>query len=209
MLIHSLLSFRVKYRNSYFSSNKTVLEPSSYHKTQLIILYTNQLHTKTLANLHSGVLALTREPHIQTIYLSNVYSFCWSSEIYYHVFFYLIIFFTLPISKSWLPEHYKDIYHTVYIFIKMLHPFSKCMNVFNLREDAVNCCKALIWVYYDLPPPHAPHPPSIFTYSLFPRDRERERERFGCFTTGPHPHRKSEQTAAIVHEGEKKMLTFV
>lgn len=121
---------------------------TSYRKTQLIILYTNQLHTKTLANLHSGALALTREPHIQTIYLCNVYPFCLSSKIYDRVFF----FFTLPISKSWLPEHYKDIYHTVYVFIKLLHPFSKCMNVFNLSEDAVNCCKALIWVSYDPPP---------------------------------------------------------
>ena len=51
-------------------------------KTQLIILHANQLRTKTLANLHSRALALMREPHIQTIYLCNVYPFCFSSKIH-------------------------------------------------------------------------------------------------------------------------------
>ena len=51
-------------------------------KTQLIILHANQLRTKTLANLHSRALALMREAHIQTIYLCNVYPFCFSSKIH-------------------------------------------------------------------------------------------------------------------------------
>ncbi len=82
---------------------------------------------------------------------------------------YITIFFTLPIFNSSSLEHYKDICHTVYIFIKMLFRFSKCMNVFNLSEEAVKRCKALISVSYD---------PSLFyfTHSLLPRERHREGE---------------------------------
>ncbi len=170
--------------NSNFSSNNIVLEPSSYRETQLITLYANQLRTKTLANLHSRALALMREPHIQTIYLCNVYPFCLSSKIHYPVFR-LFFFFTLPISNSLSPEHYKDICHTVYILIKMLFPFSKCMNVFNLSEEAVNRCKALISVSYD--------PPSLFyLHTLFIPEGQTERVRdSGVFEAGPHPPRKS------------------
>lgn len=151
----------VKYSdwNSNFSSNNIVLEPSSYHKTQLIILYANQLRTKTLANLHSRALALMREPHIQTIYPCNVYPLCLSFKIHYHVFLY--------------PAHLQFFITTVYIFIKMLYPFSKCMNVFNLSEEAVNRCKALISVSYDTP---SPLPSS---HTLNSRGTGRERKRFG------------------------------
>lgn len=94
--------------NSNFFSNNIVLEPSSYRKTQLIILYTNQLRTKTLANLHSRALALMREPHIQTIYLCNVYPFCLPSEIHYHVFFFnrahLQFFFITRALQRHLPH---------------------------------------------------------------------------------------------------------
>lgn len=45
VITHLLLSFCVNYLdwNSNFSSNKIVLKPSSYRKTQLIILSANQL----------------------------------------------------------------------------------------------------------------------------------------------------------------------
>lgn len=72
------------WNSNFFFFPQTTL--SSNHpliaKTQLIILHANQLRTKTLANLHSRALALMREPHIQTIYLCNVYPFCFSSKIH-------------------------------------------------------------------------------------------------------------------------------
>lgn len=107
--------FSVKYLdwNSNFSSNSIVLERSSYRKTQLIILCANQLRTKTLANLHSRALALMREPHIQTIYLCNVYPFCLSSKIHYN------FFFTLPIFNFFFFFYHQSItktFATLYTF---------------------------------------------------------------------------------------------
>lgn len=128
-----------------------------------------------------------RKPHIQTIYLCNVYPFCLSSKIHYHVFF------TLPISNSLLPEHYKDIFHTVYIFIKIPLTFSKCMNVFNLSEEAVNRCKALISVF-SWPPSLS----SILTHSLFLRDLGVSRQGL------THPEKANK--LASEHEGGKKCL---
>ena len=83
---------------------------------------------------------------------------------YINTFFVFFPPSTLPISNSLSPEHYKDICHTVYIFIKMLFPFSKCMNVFNLSEEAVNRCKALISVSREPPLPIL-SPSSIYTFS--------------------------------------------
>lgn len=88
-----------------FFSNKIVLEPSSYRQTQLIILYTNQLRTKTLANLLSRALALMREPHIQLFTLSVYPDF---SPAHLHV-----------LVSGALQRYLTHCIH----FLKMLHPF--------------------------------------------------------------------------------------
>lgn len=97
--------------------------------------------------------------------------------------------------KSSLPEHYKDTGQSVYVFIKIFLAFSKCMNVFNLSEEAVNRCKALISASHD--------PPSlIFLHLLLiPKGQGgKKTERFGCFEGGPHPSRKGKQALAIEHK---------
>lgn len=76
-----------------YSTFFMLLEPSSYRKTQFITVYVNQLRTKALANLHSRVLAAIMLPHIQTIYLCNVYPlFIFQNTLPYC--------FTLPISNT-------------------------------------------------------------------------------------------------------------
>lgn len=162
-----VLSMKYLDWNSNFSSNKIALKPSSYHQTQLIILYANQLRTKTLANLHSRALALMRELHIQMFTLSP----------------YPPNYNTINVAhppKSSLPEHYKDIGQSVYVFIKIFLAFSKCMNVFNLSEEAVNRCKALISASHDPPTPHQhthtlPHLSLLTSYSQGTR-RKKDRE---------------------------------
>lgn len=57
----------------------------------------------------------------------------------------------------------------------MLFPFSKCMNVFNLSEEAVNRCKALISVSREPPLPIL-SPSSIYTFSPPEGWTERERD---------------------------------
>lgn len=79
---------------------------------------------------------------------------------------YITMFLSYPSPIS----YHQSITKTVYIFIKMLFPFSTYMDVFNLSEEAANHCKALISVSY------YPPPSSISTYSLFIRDRQRVEE---------------------------------
>lgn len=157
-----VLSMKYLDWNSNFSSNKIALKPSSYHQTQLIILYANQLRTKTLANLHSRAVALMRELHIQMFTLSP----------------YPPNYNTINVAhplKSSLPEHQKDIGQSVYVFIKIFLAFSKCMNVFNLSEEAVNHCKALISASHDPPLHPLPHLSSLTSYSQGAR-RKKDRE---------------------------------